>query len=117
MCGSAGTCSLPPSSPTAISCTVDKHTSILAITFTTECSDKEEDPFFGRTPKARAACAREGDAGITVNEVGIDGKVYDVNRYRTLSPDLRVRLPEDDLFGVPTRASAALHRSDGWATP
>jgi hypothetical protein len=96
-----------------IACSVDKGTSILAITFTSECSDAEEPPFFGATPRARARCARATADGVTINEVGIDGVTYDVNRYRTPSPDLRVRLPEDDLFGVSARSLR--FTADGWA--
>ena len=96
-----------------IACTVEKDTSVLAITFTSECSDAEDPPFFGATPRARARCARATADGVTVNEVGIDGVTYDVRRYRTTSPDLRVRLPEDDLFGVDARSLR--FTADGWA--
>lgn len=96
-----------------ISCTVDRETWIVAITFTSECSDSEAPPFFGATPRARAACARASANGVTVNEVGIDGHVYDVSRYRTLTPDLRVKLPDDDLFGVDARSTR--FTADGWA--
>jgi hypothetical protein len=37
----------------------------------------------------------------------------DVSRYRTLSPDLRVKLPEDDLFDVDARSLR--FTADGWA--
>ena len=96
-----------------ISCSVGKNTPILAITFTSECSDAEEPPFFGATKRERRACAIEADDGITVNQVGIDGKVYDVDRYRVQSNDRKVRLPEDDLFGVD--ASTLRFTADGWA--
>ncbi len=96
-----------------IACTVDKDTSILAITFTSECSDAEDPPFFGATPRKRAACARATADGVRINEVGIDGRIYDVRRYRTTSPDLRVRLPEDDLFGVDARSLR--FTAAGWA--
>jgi hypothetical protein len=96
-----------------ISCSVDRETWIVAITFTSECSDAEEAPFFGATPWARAACARASADGVKVNEVGIDGHVYDVRRFRTLTPDIRVKLPDDDLFGVD--ASSMRFTADGWA--
>jgi hypothetical protein len=96
-----------------ISCSVDKGTSILAITFTSECSDEEEAPFYGKTPRARAACARATTDGVTINEVGIDGVTYDVRRYRTTSPDVKVRLPEDDLFRLDARSLR--FTADGWA--
>jgi hypothetical protein len=96
-----------------ISCTVDKNTSILAITFTVECSDAEPAPFFGATPRERRACAVELDNSVTLNQVGIDGTTYDVERYRYQSPDHKVRLPEDDLFGVDARSLR--FSADGWA--
>ena len=93
-----------------IACTVDKHTSILAITFTSECSDAEDPPFFGATPRERAACARATADGVP-DQRGRRSTAGSTtcSRYRTTSPDLRVRLPEDDLFGVDA-ALAALHR-------
>ena len=97
----------------SISCTVPRNTSILAVTFTTECSDAEEPPFFGATPRARRACAIAGNQGITTNTVAIDGKVYDVSRYRYQTPDHKVRLPEDDLFGLD--ADKLRFGADGWA--
>jgi hypothetical protein len=96
-----------------IACSVDKDTSILAITFTSECSDAEDPPFFGATPRARARCARTTGDGVTINQVGIDGFTYDVSRFRTTAPDLKVRLPEDDLFGVDARWLR--FTADGWA--
>jgi hypothetical protein len=96
-----------------ISCSVEEGTSILAITFTSECSDEEEEPFFGRNPRARAACARATAAGVTLNQVGIDGTTYDVSRSFTLSPDRWARLPEEDLFRLDARS---LHfTAAGWA--
>jgi hypothetical protein len=95
-----------------IACSVEPGTSIVAITFTSECSDAEDPPFYGKTPRARAVCARATADGVTNNEVGIDGVVYDVSRYRATSPDLRVRLPEDDLFGVDARSLR--FTADGW---
>jgi hypothetical protein len=100
--------------PTAhISCTVGPRTWILAITFTSECSDAEAPPFFGATPRARRACAIAADDGITTNQVIIDGKAYDVSRHRVQTFDRRVKLPEDDLFGVD--ASSLRFGADGWA--
>ncbi|MEA2247034.1 MAG: hypothetical protein QOH46_1563 [Solirubrobacteraceae bacterium] len=96
-----------------ISCTVGKNTSILAIAFTTECSDEEPAPFFGATPRERRACAIALDDSVTLNQVGIDGKTYDVMRYRYQSPDQKVRLPENDLFDVDARSLR--FSADGWA--
>jgi hypothetical protein len=95
------------------SCTVGRNTSILAITFASECSDEEDDPFFGATPKQRRACAIAADNGIDVNQVGVDGPLQDVSAYRTQSPDQKVRLPDDDLFGVGARTMR--FTADGWA--
>ena len=96
-----------------ISCTVRPGTFIFAITFTSECSDAEAPPFFGATPRARRACAIAADDGITTNEIVIDGKTYDVSRHRVQSFDRKVRLPEDDLFGVD--ADRLRFTADGWA--
>ena len=94
-------------------CTVPRNTFILAVTFTSECSDAEDPPFFGATPRARRECAIAANSGITENTVTIDGKEYDVSRYRYQTPDRRVRLPEDDLFGVD--ATSLRFGADGWA--
>jgi hypothetical protein len=96
-----------------ISCTVRPGTFIFAITFTSECSDAEEPPFFGATPRARRACAIAADDGITTNEIIIDGKTYDVSRHRVQSFGRKVRLPDDDLFGVD--ADRLRFTADGWA--
>jgi hypothetical protein len=96
-----------------ISCTVGKNTSILPLGLGTECSDAEEPPFFGADHKARRACAIAADDGITVNEVGIDGTIYDISAYRVQSPDRKVRLPADDLFDLD--ATSMRFTADGWA--
>jgi hypothetical protein len=96
-----------------VSCTVGKNTSILPLGFGTECSDAEEPPFFGATPRERRACAIAADNDITTNEVIIDGATYDVSRHRVQTFDRRVKLPEDDLFGVD--ASSMRFGADGWA--
>jgi hypothetical protein len=96
-----------------ISCTVGKNTSILPLGFGTECSDAEDPPFFGADHKARRACAIAADNGLTVNEVSIDGTTYDISAYRVQSPDRKVRLPEDDLFGLD--ATSMRFTADGWA--
>jgi hypothetical protein len=96
-----------------LDCTVPRNTWILAVTFTTECSDAEEPPFFGATPRERRACAIAANQGITTNTVDIDGKTYDVSRYRYQTPDRKVRLPEDDLFEVD--ADQLRFTADGWA--
>ena len=96
-----------------ISCTVGRNTSILPLGLVGECSDAEEPPFFGATQRERRACAIAGDDGLTVNEVGIDGLLYDTNGYRVQSPDRKVRLPADDLFELD--ASTMRFTGDGWA--
>ena len=96
-----------------ISCTVGRNTSILPLGFGTECSDAEEPPFFGADHKARRACAIAADDGITVNEVGIDGTIYDISAFRVQSPDTKARLPEDYLFGLDARSMR--FTADGWA--
>jgi hypothetical protein len=96
-----------------ISCTVGKNTSILPLGLGSECSDAEDPPFFGADHKARRACAVALDDGITVNEVGIDGTIYDISAFRVQSPDAKVRLPEDDLFRLDARSMR--FTADGWA--
>jgi hypothetical protein len=104
----------PAFDPSAdISCTVRPHTWIFAIVFTNECSSEEDPPFFGATPRERKACAIAGNSGITTREVIIDGKTYDASRHRVQSFDRRVKLPEDDLFGVD--AGSLRFTADAWA--
>ena len=96
-----------------ISCTVGRNTSILPLGIGSECSDAEPPPFFGADHKARRRCAIALDDGISVNEVGIDGTIYDISAFRVQSPDAKVRLPEDDLFDLDARTMR--FTSDGWA--
>ena len=95
------------------------------------CSAEKRHPGSSRSPSPRSAatprsrrssarprgCARPAPGppptASRINEVGIDGRVYDVRRYRVTSPDLRVRLPEEDLFGVD--AASLRFTANGWA--
>ena len=96
-----------------LSCTVPEGTRVVVVTITTECSDVEPDPFFGRTPRERRDCAIANNAGVQLNEVTVDGDYFRLgDRYRALSPDLVARLPADNILGVP--AGRARYRAEGW---
>jgi hypothetical protein len=81
-----------------------------------ECSDVEEDPFFGADAAAQRACALEFDEALFVSaELSVDGG-RPVNlltpRFELFSPQMTVDLPEDNVFGIP--AQTATFVAHGW---
>jgi hypothetical protein len=98
-----------------VNCTIKPGTPLFFF-FGSECSNVEEDPFFGETEAEQAACAKAFDeeffvaATITVD----DGPAVNVltPRFELVSPQRSVLLPEDNFLGVdPGPATFVAH---GW---
>ena len=97
------------------SSTVKPGTTLL-FAFGSECSNVEEDPFFGETEAEQLACAIAFDeeffvaASITVD----DGNPVDIlnSRFELSSRQRSVVLPEDNVLGVP--AGPATFTAHGW---
>jgi hypothetical protein len=102
--------------PVVRTCTVPSTKPVFFPIITTECSDVEPPPFFGRKPKDRAACAKGHMDWVDVGnlEVTIDGvSVPNLERFRVASHDFRFELPpEGNILEVSARAGHAA--SDGY---
>jgi hypothetical protein len=96
-------------------CTVNPGTTLL-FAFGAECSNVEEDEFFGETEAEQLACAIAFDeeffvaASITVD----DGNPVDIlnPRFELFSRQGSVVLPENNILGVP--AGPATFTAHGW---
>jgi hypothetical protein len=88
----------------------------MGMLFTNECSDVEEPPYFGGTPRERRACAVDYDEeSLLLLEITVDGRNTRLDRrWRAQSPDLVAWLPEDNILGAP--AGRARYAADGWFT-
>ncbi len=97
----------PPLGETT-TCTVKPGTAV-AVGLGAACSDVEPEPFFGADADAQRACAESFTAGYVLGaRVTVDGgPAVDVRTERFLftSPQVRVPLPEDNVFGAETDAT------------
>ena len=91
--------------PVARTCTVPATKPLFFPVVTVECSNVEPEPFFGRTPKQRAACAKGfvDGVGLGTLRVTLDGvDVPNLRRFRAASPDFAFTMPaEDNILGLP----------------
>jgi hypothetical protein len=97
------------------SCTLDAGTSVLLPLINVECSSLEPEPFFGRTPPERAACAKGFADDFTDLSLIINGvSVGNLSRLRVASPPFRFSPVEGNTFGIPAGTGGS--SSDGyWA--
>jgi hypothetical protein len=85
-------------------CTVPATKPLFIPIITVECSNVEAEPFFGRTPKARAACAKGFADGVGLDTLrvtlnGVD--VANLRRFRAASPDFAFTMPaENNILGL-----------------
>jgi hypothetical protein len=93
-----------------LTCTVKPGTKIFVTAFTSECSNVEPPPYFGRDEAEQRACARAADANVTRTDVTLDGEPVPVRE--TESGLLRLTLPADNIFAAP--AGPALSVAHGW---
>lgn len=97
-------------------CTVKPGTPIM-VAPGSECSDVEEEPFFGDDAAAQRACALAFDEEFFVSAtMSVDGG-SPVNiltpRFELFSPQMTVDLPEDNVFGIPPQTMTFV--AHGWA--
>lgn len=96
------------------SCTVRKGTTIMLF-LGSECSNVEEEPFFGADAAQQRQCAIEADQFFVSALVSLDGgaPVEQVApRFEEISPQRSVELPPDNILGVdPGPATFVAH---GW---
>ena len=96
------------------SCTVRKGTTIMLF-LGSECSNVEEEPFFGADAHQQRQCAIEADEFFVSALVSLDGgpPVEQVApRFEEISPQRSVVLPPDNVLGVdPGPATFVAH---GW---
>ena len=98
------------------SCTVKPGTPVYVFPGS-ECSNVEEDPFFGETETEQQECAIAFDHEFFVSAtVSVDGAApVDIRtpRFEDVSPQMAVDLPEDNLLGAP--AGPATFAAHAWA--
>ena len=96
------------------SCTVRKGTTIMLF-LGSECSNVEDEPFFGADARQQRQCAIEVDQFFVSALVSLDGgaAVEQVApRFEEISPQRSVELPPDNVLGVdPGPATFVAH---GW---
>jgi hypothetical protein len=95
----------------SVTCVVPPRTELFVTVYTTECSTLEEPPYYGEDEAELRACARAADSEIAVTELAVDDVAVEPTEVETRL--LRVRLPADNIFGLParTRAESVGH---GW---
>lgn len=97
-----------------LECTIRPETRLFITPFTSECSDREPSPSFGKTPAQRARCVRKLDAGIAVHKVTVDRKAVPAREVET--GDLKATLPADNILGDPKLAGQDVRfTAHGWA--
>jgi hypothetical protein len=115
-----------PSDQAPAQCTVRPGTPVFLFAFENECSNVEEDPFFGATEDAQRECAETGLDEFAAGQrppvpaikeilVSIDGRrPTDIfsNRYRAGSPQMTANLPAGNIFGVAPQAMTFV--AAGW---
>ncbi len=101
---------MPSAGSEPTTCTIKPGTKTL-LWVSSECSNVEEPPYFGRDERELVACARAADAGIRAT-LTIDGTTYALDAYEVVTGMFAVDLPEGNIFGIPPqRALSAAH---GW---
>ena len=96
------------------SCTVRKSTT-LVLFLGSECSNVEEEPFFGADAAQQRECAIEADEFFVSALVSLDGRApveQVAPRFEEISPQRAVELPPDNILGAdPGPATFVAH---GW---
>jgi hypothetical protein len=96
------------------SCTVKQGTRVFFF-IGSDCSNVEEDPFFGEDEAEQAACAIAADEFFVDISITVDdGDPVDIRnpRFELLSPQRTVELAEDNFLGVD--AGPATFVAHGW---
>jgi hypothetical protein len=84
-----------------VNCSVPKRTYLLVPIINVECSNLEEEPFFGETPEERRACAKALMDGASNLAAWVDGHfVSNIEKFRFTSPNFTFAVPPDNVFGL-----------------
>jgi hypothetical protein len=85
-------------------CTVPPGTAVFMMLFSTECSNREEEPFFADDAATAGACGRANAGVATALDLSVDGgpvlHLLD-DDFSAVMPFTTVAFPEDNIFGVP----------------
>ena len=85
-------------------CTVPPGTSIFNMLFSTECSNREPEPFHAENAAEAEACGRANAGSVTQLDMRIDGgpwlHLLD-DAFGAVMPWTTVPWPEDNIFGLP----------------
>lgn len=85
-------------------CEVPPGTSVFEMLFSTECSNREPDPFHAESPAQAEACGRANAGAATLLDLRVDDgpwlHLLD-SRYATVIPWTTVAWPENNLYGLP----------------
>ena len=86
------------------SCTVPNGTALFIPVLNVECSNQEQDPFFGATPQDRKACVEKPLFRIGALSATVDGQpLRQLNNYVVTSPDF----PFHAVAGNPTGVTSS----------
>ena len=100
--------------PAELYCAIPKDRSLFFPIINAECSNQEPDPYDGSTPALAVACAKAWNDDVSALSVVIDGApINDLWSYRVRTPNLAVKLPEDNIFNVPKNTHLAA-AADGY---
>jgi hypothetical protein len=85
-------------------CTVPPGTAVFMMLFSTECSNREPEPFFAANAADAEACGRANAGAATALDLSVDGgpvmHLLD-DDFSAVMPYTTVPWPEDNIFGLP----------------
>jgi len=103
----------PPSAVT-LYCAIPAGQTLFFPVINAECSDVEGPPYHGGTADERRACAKAWNDDVRDMTATIDGvAVPNLTSYRAATPDFEIKLPEDNIFGLP-KGSRVNSSGDGF---
>jgi hypothetical protein len=83
----------------SITCNVKQGTKVLVAAYSAECSTLEPPPFHGDDEASLRECVRDVNSKVVISEASLDGATLPVTP--VTSKLLRLKLPADNIFGVP----------------
>ncbi len=101
---------LLPFAPATTTCTVKTGTRVFVGEMSAECSTAESPPFHGSTEAQLRECVRNVLADFSEHKLVVDDRTVPVRDVETRV--LAVKLPPDNMLGVPTQEALSVAR--GW---
>jgi hypothetical protein len=100
--GTGGEGNLAGTPLTTLYCAIPPNRTLFFPIINGECSDGEAPPYYGANEPARRACARAWNDDVRDMKVTVDGvSIPNLQAYRTPTPDIRLKLPAGNIFGLP----------------